>query len=528
MMRKKSISMIKTLILIAVTAIQVSCSKRAPSDLSMEVLIPRPVSVTATGDYFDLKESTAIFVQGESDELKNIGQFLAGQLRPATGFGLEVALTSEPPEAGNIVLILSGEGNIKGKEGYELTISEDQLTLIANKPAGLFRGVQTIRQLLPSTIEMKEKQEGPWEIPTGIITDQPSYEYRGAMLDVARHFFSVEEVKQYIDLLAFYKINALHLHLSDDQGWRIEIKSWPKLTEIGGSIEVGGTKGGFYSQDQYSEIVKYAQERYIIIVPEIDMPGHTNAALASYAELNCNGKATELYTGIEVGFSTLCVGKDITYKFIDDVIRELAAISPGPYLHIGGDESHVTKKDDYIFFIEKVQNIVQKYGKLAMGWDEISLSRLMPNTTAQYWSNAENAGRAVKQGAKLLMSPARQAYIDMKYDSTTTLGQHWAAYVEVDSAYIWDPATMVPGIGKENILGVEAALWTETITNMEEVEYMVFPRLPGIAEIGWTPSELRSWDEYKVRLGKHGERMEAMGINYYQSKLVPWRSATTK
>jgi hexosaminidase len=172
-----------------------------------------------------------------------------------------------------------------------------------------------------------------------------------------------------------------------------------------------------------------------------------------------------------------------------------------------------------------VQDIVEARGKLAMGWDEISNSKLNPNSVAQYWSNAENATRAVKQGAKLLMSPARQAYVDMKYDSTTTLGQHWAAYVEVDSAYIWDPAKMVPGIGKENILGVEAALWTETITNMDELEYMVFPRLAGIAEVGWTPSDLRSWDEYKIRLGKHGERLKALGINYYPSKLVEWTSA---
>jgi hexosaminidase len=262
-----------------------------------------------------------------------------------------------------------------------------------------------------------------------------------------------------------------------------------------------------------------------MVVPEIDMLGHTNAALASYAELNCSGKATKLYTGIEVGFSTLCVRKEITYKFIDDVMRELAAITPGPYLHLGGDESHVTKKEDYIYLVDKVQEIVESHGKLAMGWDEISLSTLKPNTVAQYWSNAENAARAVKQGAKLLMSPAKQAYVDMKYDSTTTLGQHWAAYIEVDSAYIWDPAKMVPGIGKENILGVEAALWTETITNMDELEYMVFPRLAGIAEVGWTPSDLRSWDEYKIRLGKHGERMRALDINYYPSSLIQWSAA---
>jgi hexosaminidase len=524
MIDKKLTYTFSKMILIAVMAIQVSCSKRAPSDLSKEIIIPRPVSVTATGDYFTINEATGIYVQGETDEEKNIGQLLADILKPSTGFGLEVNLTSEAPEKGNIVLMLSTEAQ-HGDEGYELSITEDQLTLIAGKPAGLFRGIQTIRQLLPVKVELASKQEGPWEIPTGKIVDQPEYEYRGAMLDVARHFFSVNDVKKFIDYLSFYKLNALHLHLSDDQGWRIEIKSWPNLTAIGGSSEVGGGEGGFFTQDQYSEIVRYARDRYIMVVPEIDMPGHTNAALASYAELNCSGKATKLYTGIEVGFSTLCVRKEITYKFIDDVMRELAAITPGPYLHLGGDESHVTKKEDYIYLVDKVQEIVESHGKLAMGWDEISLSTLKPNTVAQYWSNAENAARAVKQGAKLLMSPAKQAYVDMKYDSTTTLGQHWAAYIEVDSAYIWDPAKMVPGIGKENILGVEAALWTETITNMDELEYMVFPRLAGIAEVGWTPSDLRSWDEYKIRLGKHGERMRALDINYYPSSLIQWSAA---
>jgi hexosaminidase len=314
------------------------------------------------------------------------------------------------------------------------------------------------------------------------------------MLDVARHFFSVEDVKTLIDQISRYKLNVLHLHLADDQGWRIEIKSWPKLTEIGGSTEVGGGEGGYYTQEQYSDIVKYAAEHYITIVPEIDMPGHTNAALASYAELNCNGKATELYTGTKVGFSTLCTSKEITYKFIDDVVREISAITPGPYFHIGGDESHATKEEDYIPFIERVQGIVASHGKQVLGWDDIAISTLKPNTVAQHWSNVKNANMAVSKGAKILMSPATKAYLDMQYDKNTKLGLHWAAYIEVDSAYIWDPAGFSAGIEKDDILGIEAALWTETITNMDEMEYMVFPRLPGYAEIGWTSPSLRNWD----------------------------------
>jgi hexosaminidase len=342
------------------------------------------------------------------------------------------------------------------------------------------------------------------------------------MLDVARHFFSVDDVKRYIDLIACYKMNALHLHLSDDQGWRIEIKSWPDLAIKGGSSEVGGGAGGYYTQEQYADIVKYANDHYITIVPEIDMPGHTNAALSSYAELNCDGKATELYTGTKVGFSTLCTTKEITYKFISDVIRELAALTPGPYIHIGGDESHATKREDYIPFVNKVQEIVTANGKQVLGWDDISIATIKPNSVVQFWATGKNANAAVAQGAKIIMSPATRAYLDMQYDKTTKLGLHWAAYIEVDSAYTWDPATFIPGIKKENILGVEAALWTETISKMDEIEYMVFPRLPGLAEIGWTASPARNWNEYKTRLAEHGERFKAMGIDYYQSKLVPW------
>jgi hexosaminidase len=232
--------------------------------------------------------------------------------------------------------------------------------------------------------------------------------------------------------------------------------------------------------------------------------------------------------GTNVGFSTLCTKKDVTYKFIDDVVREISELTDGPYFHIGGDESHSTKREDYIPFINRVQEIVLSHNKKIIGWDDISIATLKPNTVAQHWANIENAKQAVEQGAKLIMSPATKTYLDMQYDSTSRLGLHWAAYVEVDSSYIWDPATLVPGITKENILGIEAPLWTETITNMDDIEYMVFPRLPGLAEIGWTSSSMRNWNEYKTRLAMHGERFKAMGIDFYQSKLVRWNPGADK
>ncbi|WP_026333747.1 MULTISPECIES: beta-N-acetylhexosaminidase [Rhodonellum] len=520
-----------------------SCSKEKTPNMTDYAIIPQPISVVGTGDSFELVENTQIHLVGDSAQLTQISAYLQQLIQNATSFDLQTNTETEPGE-GAIVLALDPSLSV-GNEGYQLDITKQSIKLSASSEAGLFFGIQTLRQLFPAELEIKSQVSGvKWRIPTGIITDSPEYAYRGAMLDVARHFFSVEDVKHYIDLLAFYKMNMLHLHLSDDQGWRIEIKSWPNLTTIGGSTQVGGGKGGFYTQEQYKDIVAYAQERFITIIPEIDMPGHTNSALASYGELNpgitvpkehsvkvdraalgvegLDPLASELYTGIVVGFSTLATDKEITYQFVDDVIRELAEMTPGPYIHIGGDESHVTEMKDYIPFINRAQEIVAKYGKTSIGWDEIAHATLLPGSVAQYWAVAENAKMAVDQGAQVIMSPATKAYLDMQYDSTTVLGLHWAAYIELDSAYNWEPTAMVDGIGKSNILGIEAPLWTETITNRSELEYMVFPRITAIAEIAWVPKESKDWDSYKKRLIDHGKRWELMGINYYKSPLVDW------
>ncbi len=497
-----------------------SCKKNPRMDLLGTVLLPKPVSVIASGSSFELNNSTKILVKAESESLLKAGQYLAGLLKPATGFDFEVSQTSEIPNSNSIYLSISELDSEFGNEGYILNISEKNVTLSANDPAGIIRGIQTLRQVMPKEIEASSKQQVSWFMATGEIRDYPLYEYRGSMLDVSRHFFGVEDVKRLIDLLSAYKINVLHLHLSDDQGWRIEIKSWPNLTAHGGSTQVGGGKGGFYSQEEYKDIVQYAAERYITIIPEIDLPGHTNAALASYPELNCNGIATELYMGTSVGFSTLCTDKEITYEFVDDVIRELAEMTPGPYIHIGGDESHVTPLDDYISFINRVQDIVISHGKMMIGWDEIAHAALKKNAIVQFWAKAENAKKGVEKNARVIISPANRTYLDMKYDSLTRIGLSWAAFIELDSAYIWKPHKLVEGINKENILGIESPLWSETVVDMEDIEYLVFPRIIGHAEIGWTPDSQRDWNDYKSRLKKHTERLKIMGVNYYDSKLL--------
>jgi len=508
---------IQASIIAIIVLCQFSCTTKVKSDLTKTAFIPKPVSVVGTGNTFELTRSITVYYQAEVEGLQQTAQNLALELNRIGGINPVVMSTTETPTSG-IFLSVGDTIDELNNEGYIINIDKKIIKISANSTAGCFYGIQTLLQTIPGNYTTVS----PLEIATGVIRDFPEFGYRGAMLDVARHFFSVEDVKRFIDFLAAYKMNALHLHLSDDQGWRIEIKSWPKLTEIGGSTEVGGGEGGFYTQEQYADIVKYAQDRNIIIIPEIDMPGHTNAALASYAELNCDGKARELYTGIEVGFSTLCTSKEITYQFVDDVIREIAAITPGPYFHIGGDESHVTPLEDYIPFVNRVQEIVVKHGKKVIGWDEIANATPVEGATVQFWDNLKNTGMALEKGAKVIISPASKAYLDMQYDSTTHLGLHWAGYIEVDKGYSWNPLELVPGITKEQILGVEAPLWTETVTNISEVEYMVFPRLPGYAEIGWTSPDSRSWEEYKLRLAQHGKRFEAMDINFYRSPMVPW------
>jgi hexosaminidase len=353
------------------------------------------------------------------------------------------------------------------------------------------------------------------------------------MLDPARHFIPVANVKRFMDDMAYFKLNVLHLHLTDDQGWRIEIKSWPRLTETGGSTAVGGGSAGagYYTQEDYQDLVAYAQERYITIIPEIDMPGHTNAALASYAELNCDNTTTSLYTGKEVGFSSLCIDKDITYQFIDDVIREVAAITPGPYIHVGGDEAKQTKDDDddFVRFMDRVLPIVQKHGKKVIAWDEASKANIngTANAVIQYWNSERNVQLALDKGARLIMSPSSKAYLDMKYypegDDSQRLGLQWAGFVNTETAYRWDPTTIVPpGTPEDCILGIEAPLWGETTETVADLQWLAYPRLIGHAEIGWSSQESgRDWEGYKHRLSAMEPRLDLMGINYYHDPVIP-------
>jgi hexosaminidase len=488
----------------------------------MHSVIPAPASIELPpGTPFSVSAATTIVVRAGGEDVRRIAGVLGKLLEPAAGTTIAVTGGSGAPVTGTISLGTDAPDASLGEEGYELTVGADGVRLAARTAAGLFYGVQTLRQLLPPWIEYRAVRPRPLAIPAARIVDRPRFAWRGAMLDVARHFFTVEDVERYVDLLALYKINRLHLHLSDDQGWRIEIRSWPNLALHGGRTEVGGGPGGFYTQEQYAELVRYAAERFITIVPEIDLPGHTNAALAAYAELNCDGKAREPYTGIEVGFSALCVEKDVTYRFITDVVREIAALTPGPYFHIGGDEVKTLSPDHYRQFIERVQGIVEAQGKRVIGWDEIAQVRRLPTTLVQHWRPDFSHG---SERMPLILSPAHKVYLDMRYDTETVLGQDWAGRIEVRDAYDWNPVELA-GVPESSIVGVEAPIWSETLETMADVEFMAFPRLPAVAEVGWSPQGQRRWEDFRERLAAQAPRWSALGVNAYRSPQVPWRAS---
>ena len=447
-------------------------------------------------------------VRADHGEAEPVARYVAGVL------GLD---TTGTPEAA-IQLLLDGDRDL-GDEGYELVARADRVSIRAHRQAGLFWGVQTLRQLLPASGGL------PAEVPEVRIRDVPRFAWRGLMLDVARHFFGVEDVKRVIDLAALYKINVLHLHLTDDQGWRIAVESWPDLAVVGGRTAVGGGPGGYYTQADYAEIVNYAASRFITVVPEIDVPGHTNAALVAYPELTCDGRAPSVATGTAVGFSSLCPEKPITQRFIEDVFGELAGLTPGPYLHLGGDEAWSTPPGQYAQFIERVQRVIRAAGKRPVGWQEIVSAELVPSAVVQYWNT--NAGpaqaeAAVRNGARLIVSPADRVYLDMKYDPSTGLGLDWAGHVEVEDSYGWDPAEISSEIGEPDVDGVEAALWTETVITLGEIESMVLPRLPAVAEVAWSRRDARDWAGFRVRLAPHALRWDAAGTAYHRSPAIPW------
>jgi hexosaminidase len=484
-------------------------------------LVPVPAEVRVMErDSFTVDSTATIAVDAGGVEAVRIAGFLA----EAVGTTPE----SRPPvvgpgEAATFRLVIDAAATDElGPEGYRVRVDAAGVRIEAASSAGLFYGVQTVRQLLPPVAEYDAARPGPLALPHVEIVDRPRFRWRGAMLDVARHFFGVDDVKRYIDLLALHKLNRLHLHLADDQGWRIQVPGWPALTEIGASTEVGGGPGGFYTTEDYRALVEYAAARYITIVPEIDLPGHTNAALASVPDINCDGVAPPVYTGIEVGFSTVCVDRQATYDFVDAVIGHLATVTPGPWIHVGGDEVEELTDEEYRDFIEAVEAIVHRHGKVMVGWQEVAAAELQPSTLVQLWHGTAEELATLAPPGQVILSPAAHVYLDMKYHDGTPIGLDWAGLSTLRDAYEWDPASFVPGLSAGAVVGLEAALWTETLGTMEDLEFMALPRLAAAAELAWSPVGAIDWGSFRQRVARLGLRWTAMGINYYRSPDVDW------
>lgn len=498
-------------------------------------LIPKPLEYYINEGEFTLNEKTQLYVNADNSEIedeiyRNIGQYLINKLELPTGFDLTLNKGSFNND-NYIQMNIVEKSNLQG-EAYELNVTSEGIEINAGTAEGLFRSIQTLRQLFPSKIEVQKKVDVDWKVPNCFIYDKPEYDYRGMMLDVSRHFFTVDQVKRQIDLASQYKINKLHMHLSDDQGWRLEMKgemygeSLSKLKTIGAttSTSINGIKPGQYTQEEFKELVAYASERYVEIIPEFDMPGHTWAALVSLNFLNstADGKPhsgnydnTKPYEGIDVGFSTFECRNEKTYEFIEEVIKQVAAISPSKYIHIGGDEAHSTSNADYVYFMNRVTEIAKKYGKTPIGWQNYDKAvKDKENTVTQFW---ETGNVKLLKDINYIVSPADHAYMDMKYDGDSEFGLTWATMNPIDDSYNWDPTDYG---SKDQIIGIEAPLWAETLSSDYAWDYMIYPRLMGHAEIGWTPKEARSWDEYKTRLIEQKDRMTYQNIQFCNDESI--------
>jgi hexosaminidase len=523
-------------------------------------IVPKPVSTTLGHGQFTLTSHTRIVARGAA---KTIAGDLANYLRPATGYQLPV--TSDRAHDGDIELTLGDPHTLAGDhygEGYQLNVSSSGTSLEAKALHGLFNGVQTIRQLLPASIASATRQHGPWTMPAVHVTDYPRYGYRGLMLDIARHYKSPGDVMKLIDQAAAYKINTFHLHLSDDQGFRIVINGFPNLTAVGSAGSVGThgrtmDPGGFWTQAQYKAVVAYAAARYMTVVPEVDTPGHNNAIIMSEYndtanpllnghpdDINCSANHPPVwnYTG-DVGYSALCPESDNTWTILSAIIGQLSAMSSSKYYNLGGDEtpSTILTQDRYAALVNREAGIVNSHGKTVMGWAEIAGAgtNLAPGSVAEYWNPASGSSagtatgtEAVAKHMKIVMAPANHAYLDQKYAPgvPADLGLTWACNhgCDVDQFYNWDPSTYVDGVTDDNVIGVEGAIWGETTVTLDDVYTMVFPRLPALAELGWSPKVERTatspaYQDFLNRLGAQGPRWEAAGVTFYPSTEVPWQ-----
>jgi hexosaminidase len=498
---------------------------------------------------FTLNDRVQIIPEPNTKEVAAVGDYLAAHLRPATGFAVPVG-----GKAGAIKLQLDAAAKELGAEGYELTVTPQSALIRAPQPAGLFYGAVTLLQLLPPEIFSQQAVKGmAWTAPCVKISDQPRFGWRGMMLDVSRHFFSKDEVKHLLDAMALHKLNMFHWHLTDDQGWRIEIKKYPQLTQAGAwrkdigfgldpksSTAYGpdGRYGGFYTQDDIREVIAYAQARFITIVPEIEMPGHAGAILSQFPNLSCEGKAFgELGAGVHA--SVYCAGRDDTFAFIENVLAEVVALFPCKYVHIGGDEvpkgnwkkcekcqarikAEGLKNEHELqsYFIRRVEAIVNGKGRTLIGWSEIREGGLAPRAALMDWIGGAVEGAS--GGHDVVMSPTSHCYFDY-YQSQRHSHEPRAigGFLPLRKVYSFEPipAKLAPEQHK-HILGAQGNLWTEYIPSLKQVEYMAFPRGAALAEVAWSPAAAKSWDSFVQRMPAHEKRLAAAGIGHRPFRAV--------
>lgn len=532
---------------------------------SVPAIIPQPVALNMRTGQYQLNAQSRIEATGK--EAFRVAEMLAARLRLVTGYGLPIANGLTKTIKTNLIsLELNRQADPAiGKEGYTLDVNEKGVFIKANQPTGLFYGVQTLMQLLPKEIEGKSiVKKASWSLPSLSITDQPRFGWRGLMLDVSRHFFTKAEVKEFIDNMAKYKYNLLHWHLTDDQGWRIEIKSLPKLTSVGAwrvnktgtfgtfsqpTPEEPKTYGGFYTHEDIKEVIEYAAERYVNILPEVDVPGHSSAAIASYPELasipgdfrvNSGEKLMNWLGGgkfTAVKDNSLCPAKEFTYEFLDKVFTEVAALFPFEYIHMGGDEcaknfweqSEEVKqlmqkeklKDMHevqSYFVKRVSKIIAGKNKKMIGWDEILEGGLAPNAAVMSWRGVKGGLEAIKEGHEVVMSPNTNAYIDFMQGDASIEPPVYSS-LRLKTTYEFEPVPA--GADPKLVKGGQANLWTEQVYNTRHMQYMVWPRAFAISECLWSPKDKRNWNNFIGRTEQHFKRFDEAEIKYSPAMYDP-------
>jgi hexosaminidase len=512
-------------------------------------IIPKPVKLEIKTGSFTVNEKTRIMVENGDPESTRVAKMLAERLKVAAGLSLAVTTTKKFSPQKNVILLTSRAVDPGiGDEGYQLSVTHEQMIIKALGAAGFFYGMQTIFQLLP--LEIHSNLAAPnvtWRIPAVEIVDKPRFIWRGMHLDVGRHFMSVDFVKKYIDNMAMHKLNVFHWHLTEDQGWRLEIKKYPKLTEVGAwrnETLIGHSKdkphqfdgkryGGFYTRQEAKEIVAYAKERFITVVPEIEMPGHATAAIAAYPELGVTGKPVDVATHWGV-FPDIFNVEENTFAFLENVLTEVMEIFPGQYIHIGGDEAikdqwkasdkiqkrikELGLKDEHelqSYFIKRIEKFINSKGRKIIGWDEILEGGLAPNATVMSWQGIEGGIAAAKAGHDVIMTPIQSLYFWWNQGDIKTEPLSAGGFISLEKVYRYEPIpdVLTPGEAS-HILGAQGCAWTEYMEDEAKVEYMVFPRISALAEIVWTPKENKDWDDFKSRMAIQFKRFDQRGINY--------------